>query len=152
MESKNYFYLVFFAFIVIACEKQYSEENLIGKWQRSDSTDPNGLMRKTYIFESDNTYIDKIDIFGLNDNSIGERTSWVLTTGQFKIKGDSLFLFAEERTSWEKEFNPVRQKERLNNNLFQSKIKLTKNIMVLDYLSYPADAPVKTIMSYKKVY
>lgn len=109
-------------------------------------------MRKTYIFESDNTYIDKIDIFGLNDNSIGERTSWVLTTGQFKIKGDSLFLFAEERTSWEKEFNPVRQKERLNNNLFQSKIKLTKNIMVLDYLSYPADAPVKTIMSYKKVY
>jgi hypothetical protein len=146
------FCLFFFTLIFISCGKEDIKESLLGKWQRSEALQPNGLMRKAYIFETDGTYIDKIDFFDFNGNSVDELTSWILTTGKFKIKGDSLFLFAEERTSWDKDFNPVQQKERLNNNLFQSKIKVTKSTMVLDYLSYPADAPVRTRMSYKKVY
>ncbi|VAW10420.1 hypothetical protein MNBD_BACTEROID03-2499 [hydrothermal vent metagenome] len=146
------FCLVFLTLFFISCEKKDIKESLLGKWQRSDALQPGGLMRKAYIFEADGTYIDKIDFFGFNGNSIDELTSWILTTGKFKIESDSLFLFAEERTSWDKDFNSVQQKERLNNNLFQSKIKVTKSTMVLDYLSYPADAPVQTRISYKKVY
>ena len=111
MKRAYSFCLVFFTLFFISCGKDDIKESLLGKWQLSDAIQLDGLMRKAYIFETDGTYIDKIDFFGFNGNSIDELTSWILTTGKFKIEGDRLFLFAEERTSWDKDFNPVQQKK-----------------------------------------
>jgi hypothetical protein len=136
------------------------ESEVIGTWSRTDVI-PSGRTEAdfryfdtvfAYTFNSDDTYSNTIDFYGFKDENPDEIIGQSETIGTFQVKGDSIFISAKQNTSWEKRFKPepvMTQYE--ENEVYGSRFEIVENTLTLYYISYPADAPVPTQMSYERV-
>jgi hypothetical protein len=131
--------LIVLFFVITSCtdNNKVAEENfepdLTGSWNRTDDQ-AEGNIVSTYTFKSNSSYIYRIDWFGFNGEPKTELTSSSESTGVFKVEGDSLF------------FQNLNYGSGLN-----SKFWIEGNVLHLEYISYPADAPVLTQMKYNRI-
>jgi len=130
-------FVIFFLFISCADEDRVNEDNfeadLTGRWNRSDYQ-VEGEIVSTYTFRSNSTYTYRIDWFGFNGKSKTELTDSSESTGVFGVEGDSIFFQNFEF-----------------NSEFSSKFWIKDDVLKLEYITYPADAPVLTQMEYNRV-
>jgi len=164
MITKNIVGIMACIAVLFSCDKvaevNYQEEDLIGVWQRTDVI-PSGLseadfryfdMELNYTFNSDGTYSYKVNFYGFKDENPDEIIGQSENLGTFEIKGDSLFIKDLQNTSWEKGFNPEPDTTYFENAAsYGSRFEVKEDVLTLYYISYPADAPVKTQMSYERV-
>lgn len=131
---------------------------LIGNWQRSESI-PSGrseadfryfTIESTFKFRTGSKYTNTINFYGFEDENPSEIIGSSERIGIFEIKGDSIFFKDIEMTSWEKGFNPIPQTTTLNGQAYGNRFEIEENVLTLYYISYPADAPIQTQMSYKR--
>ncbi len=136
----------------------YSGEDLIGSWVRIDRI-PSGRsesdfryfnMESTYKFGGDSNYSYTVDFYGFEDDNPDEIIGSSLRKGTFEIVGDSIFFRDEQTTSWEKGFMPEPETRILNGEKYGNKFAILDRTLTLSYISYPADAPVQTQMTYER--
>lgn len=152
--------------LLLSCE-QYTggsaddfESDIIGTWGHTDNF-PSGLseadfrffdMVFTYTFNSDATYSHNIDFYGFKDENPDEIIGQSETVGTFEVREDSIFISARKNTSWEKGFNPEATTTVYpENEGYGSRFEITDKTLTLYYISYPADAPLLTQMSYQRI-
>lgn len=157
--------LVFLIFSFSSCEKEndvsvnFSIESLVGTWSRIDVI-PSGRsaadfryfdMETIHTFGIDGSHSNKVNFYGFKDENPEEIIGQTENKGTFRIKSDSVFIRATELTLWEKGFNPEPETVELNGAAYGSRFEIKDNLLTLYYISYPADAPVATQMSYQRV-
>ncbi|KAB5485658.1 MULTISPECIES: hypothetical protein [Flagellimonas] len=110
-----------------------SVADLLGQW--SDTFDQgDGKRISSYTFMEDSTYEFRSDSFGFNGKPLTELTGFSEISGVFEVEGDSLILRATQ-----------------SEGFFKSKFWIKGDVLHLEYISYPADAPVLTQMEYDRV-
>jgi hypothetical protein len=130
--------LIVLLFFISSCadnddaNDENSTTDLIGSWSKTRNQG-DGLTISTYTFEGDFTYEFESESFGYNGKPITELTGSSEIHGTFKVEVDSLIF----RTS--------------SSGFLKSKFWIENNVLHLEYISYPADAPVLTKMEYNKV-
>lgn len=107
--------------------------DLMGSWDQMTEQEA-GKIVFTYTFNEDSSYLYKVDFYGFNGKPKTERTDSSETSGTFEAEGDSLFF---KRPGYE--------------GVFKSKFWIEDNVLNLEYISYPADAPVLAQMEYQRV-
>lgn len=164
MNTKNTLLIFFLIGLFVSCEKfdsievPNSNNPLVGKWLYIESI-PSGLSEAdfryfdiewVFEFNSDTTYSHLVNFHGFEDENPDEIIGQSETLGTYEIKADSLFLKATEITSWEKGFNPEPTTITLNGETYGSRFEIVGDTLTLFYISYPADAPQQTQMSYTR--
>lgn len=138
----------------------YEEADLVGTWQRTEETS-SGLseadfryfdIESTYTFNGDATCSYSVNFYGFKDENPNEVIGRSENVGTFEIKGDSVFIKNIQSTSWEKGFNPEPDTLYFEDAArYAMRFEIQKNVLTFHYISYPADAPVQTQMSYETV-
>ncbi|MBD0778874.1 hypothetical protein HPE56_13820 [Maribacter sp. ANRC-HE7] len=152
-------------FLLGSCEKENAvavdllESAIIGAWSRTDVV-PSGVtntdlryfdVKTTYTFDSDKTYSYRVDFYGFEDENPEAIIGSSENVGSYKVRGDSLFIKAVANTSWEEGFKPDPETTRLGGEAYGNKFRIADDELTLYYISYPADAPVPTQMTFEKV-
>lgn len=161
MSSKRIFAMLLLVGLFLSCEKtdSVSGDVLIGTWQLTESIASGRTaadfryftMESTFRFERDAKYSYTVDFYGFEDENPNEIIGSSERIGTFEVQGDRIFFKDIETTSWEKGFNPTPQTTTLNGQAYGNRFEIAENVLTLFYISYPADAPVPTQMSYKRV-
>ncbi|MEE1964482.1 hypothetical protein V1387_17470 [Allomuricauda taeanensis] len=131
---------IYFLFVLLAsCNDndddhgESSMADLLGQW--SDTYDQgDGKRISSYTFMGDSTYEFRSDSYGFNGKPITELTGFSEVSGVFEVEGDSLILQAAQ-----------------SEGVFKSKFWIKDDVLHLEYISYPADAPVLTQMEYDRI-
>ena len=163
--------MLFFIFMglflsLCSCDKPIAgaidvlDDGIIGKWLRTDVIPSGGLRGEdlryfdiisAYTFNSDYTYSNKSDFYGFKDEYPDEIIGQSETIGTYQIKGDSIFIYAKQNTAWEKGFKPEPETIEYEDSIaYGSRFEIVGRTLTLYYISYPADAPVPTQMSYER--
>lgn len=164
MITKRIFGVLASIVLLYSCDKvaevNFQQEDLIGKWQRTDVV-PSGLseadfryfdMELNYSFNEDGTCSYKVNFYGFKDEDPDEIIGQSENIGTFEVKGDSVFIKDLQNTSWEKGFNPEPDTIHFEGAAsYGSRFEINDNVLTLYYISYPADAPMQTQMSYERV-
>ncbi|ASV31427.1 hypothetical protein [Maribacter cobaltidurans] len=156
---------IFLLFTSISCEKEDGITSelrgnaIIGTWNHIDEI-PSGGIREDYryfdvetlhTFELDGTYTYKVNYYGFKDENPNELMGQSENKGTFEVNNDSVFMRVFENTSWEKGFKPKPETIPLNGEAYGNRFTIKNETLTLYYISYPADAPVQTQMSFKRV-
>ncbi|MGN7515763.1 MAG: hypothetical protein ACTHOM_15400 [Allomuricauda sp.] len=117
---------------ISSCSKDSSKaENiavdLIGSWSSSNDQ-AEGKIVSTYTFNDNSTYLFRTDWFGFNGEPKTKLTEFSENSGAFEVERDSLFLGS-----------------------FSSRYWIKEDVLYLEYITYPADAPVLTQMKYNRI-
>ncbi|MDC6406767.1 MULTISPECIES: hypothetical protein [Maribacter] len=157
--------LFFVLILSISCEKEdginaeLRGSAIIGTWNRFDEI-PSGGIREEYryfdvetlhTFELDGTYTYKVNYYGFKDENPNELMGQSENKGTFEVNNDSVFIRVFENTSWEKGFKPKPETILLNGEAYGNRFTIKNETLTLYYISYPADAPVQTQMSFKRL-
>lgn len=127
-------------FCLISCKKdtnidQLNQKAIIGSWTETP-LDPQ--FNRTLYFGKDGS-------FTLHPTYFGTSTSGYTINGTYIISGNKLTITITEEII--KEISKPQVNHPVNYVLFdKATFTITGNKLLLDYLSYPADAPVKTSM------
>ncbi|TLF43037.1 hypothetical protein [Maribacter aurantiacus] len=157
--------LFFVLILSISCEKEdginaeLRGSAIIGTWNRFDEI-PSGSIREEYryfdvetlhTFELDGTYTYKVNYYGFKDENPNELMGQSENKGTFEVNNDSVFIRVFENTSWEKGFKPKAETILLNGEAYGNRFTIKNETLTLYYISYPADAPVQSQMSFKRL-
>ncbi|MBA4744624.1 MAG: hypothetical protein H2058_05155 [Muricauda sp.] len=132
-------FIGFFIFLlIVSCNKadeptQGFEPNLLGSWSKTYEQEQ-GIIINNYTFNVNSTFKRRIEWFGFNGAPKTELTESSEYTGTFEVEGDSLFFRNLEGQGG-----------------FNSKFWIKNNVLHLEYITYPADAPVLTQIKYEKI-
>jgi len=129
---------LFISFLIVSCNKadeptQDFEPNLLGTWSETYEQEQ-GTIINNYTFKVNATFKRRIEWLGFNGAPKTELTDSSEYTGIFKVEGDSLFFRNLEGEGG-----------------FDSKFWIENNVLYLEYITYPADAPVLTQIQYKRI-
>ncbi|SDL40430.1 hypothetical protein [Pedobacter antarcticus] len=122
--------------LFIACKKNKDGEpnhELVNRWQEKLS----GGFTRTLIFSSDGKF--SMEFAGGDENSV--------VNGKYIVNGNSLKVNLTESLSKLGTSNVVRTK--IDYELFEKgTYKIEGSVLIIQYISYPADAPVQTETEY----
>jgi hypothetical protein len=87
-------------------------------------------------------------------NSPGTLSAYTDLSGTYQIDGDKLVLTANRVATWDSFYgsqSPERV-EQVNTVVFdQARFRIVAGILIIDYITYPADAPVPTTQSFTRL-
>ncbi|SEC74547.1 hypothetical protein SAMN05192540_3974 [Maribacter dokdonensis] len=150
--------------LFFSCEKKDSElgidltDKFIGNWQLIQSI-PSGrseldtryfISERNLRFETNGKYSHTGYNYGFDDENPNEIVGSTEIIGNFDIKGDSIFFRNKEITSWDKVFRPITQTTFVEGQEYGNRFEIEDDVLTLYYISYPADAPIPTQISYKR--
>ncbi|MBD1260778.1 hypothetical protein HZY62_09290 [Maribacter polysiphoniae] len=165
MRIKPFSIVLTLFFLLGSCEKENAVSvnglgsAIIGAWSRTDVV-PSGVtytdlryfdIKTTYTFDSDKAYSYRVDFYGFEDENPEAIIGSSENVGTYEVRGDSLFIKAVAHTSWEKGFKPDPETTRLGGKAYGYKFGIVDDELTLYYISYPADAPVPTQMTFERV-
>lgn len=145
-------------FISFSCEKKdddklINDNELIGTWVDTVYAKPSGYRVYELIFNSTSSFTDKSSSYGIyNDQDNDELSGWFVRTGNYEVNNNKLKLISKKVVSWDSFFggNPVTSSE--TQIIFENcTFTINRNILELNYITYPADAPENTTRRYKKL-
>lgn len=122
---------------LLACDKERSYEHpLVGEWREMDLS---GVFR-TVIFTNDQKF--HVVIADMH----GYATIYL---GSYQLDGDKLKMFTQEMVNSEPRKPAV--KTASNVPLYENAtFSIAGDILTMNYISYPADAPVSTTAKFRK--
>lgn len=135
------------------------DSGLIGIWQHIEEIPSGGIkedyryfdMEALYTFEVDGTYTYKVNLYGFKDENPDELVGHFEDKGTFKVNNDSVFMTVFENTSWEREFRPEPETIEIKGEAYRNRFTVENEILTMYYVSFPADAPIQTHMSFERV-
>ena len=132
--------------------------DLVGEWVTAPmDLSPNGWydIRMTYGY--DGSYVFEARDYGIYPGQARDFLSaYTRLEGSYRVDGDSIFRSARRQTTWDSFYGltsaPVVRDIAPNDHFinWSSKYTIVGSRLILDYYSYPADAPVATRMVLNK--
>lgn len=135
-----------------------TSDALTGEWVGPRETWSDGVspdhMDRLVTFGADGSYRFEVRIYGAYGQPAAQLSSWSKTEGRYRLEGDRLLVKLEATTSWDSFYGADSQErvERLDSSGYadSGQLRLRGDELVHTYLSYPADAPVETVMVYRR--
>jgi hypothetical protein len=147
-------YLAVIAGITSCTSSTSPEASLIGNWSVSESLSP-GHYTTQLTFAGDGTFTDAVRIFGsYGGQSNNDLSSYSIMSGTYKVEGDQLQINITHTVVWDRFYgaNSPETVQTVNITVFdQTHFRIVGPMLTLDYVSYPADAPVPTTKSFIRV-
>lgn len=149
--------------VILSCNSDNDDSidltKLSGTWKRLDVISSGHTeedlryfdMETIYDFSQDETFSFKVNFYGFKDTNPDEIVGQSINRGTFEVEGDSLFVKASTNLSWDSEYSPEPETTLLDGSFDGFRYEIKDNILTLYYISYPADAPVATQISYNRV-
>jgi hypothetical protein len=141
--------------LAVACDSATSPESaLAGRWATErEGLSPAGSYQSFLTFEGP-TFASEVRSYGLlQGQGPNDVSAYSRTEGTFRVEGDRLHFSPTRLVTWDG-FYGVTSPERVESpypwgSLFDNaRFSIRLNRLTLQYLSYPADAPVETSRSY----
>jgi hypothetical protein len=147
-------YLAVVAGITSCTPSTDSETSLIGNWSVRESLGP-GYYTTQLTFAGDGTFTDAVRNFGsYPGQSKDDLSSYTIMSGTYKVEGDQLQTNITHIAVWDRFYgaNSPETVQTVNTTVFdQTHFRIVGPMLTLDYVSYPADAPVPTTMTFVRV-
>jgi hypothetical protein len=143
--------------MLISCENSGdnildTDAELAGVWVDTVDALPKGYYVNELSFET-NQFTEKTTSFGTypgqDNNTI---SGWFIRTGSYNLKSNKIVFVVNETVSWDSFFggDPITTME--TGVIFENCVfNIENDILELNYITYPADAPEHTIRRYLKV-
>lgn len=134
-----------------SCSKE-DDGLLMGTWTNKKDAQPNGYYVYELRFFNDSAFIAKTSAFGIyTGQAQNDLTAWFEHSGYYSQNVNKLYLFSNKYTFLDTFYGDQSQTIIKDEILFQNcTFKISDNILELNYTTFPADAPVNTVMQYKR--
>ncbi len=157
IQTTGWILSVILILLLSSCEKKVdvkliNEKALIGTWADTVKASPNGYYINELIFDNTTLFTDKSSAYGIyNGQNNNELSSWFVRTGNYVLDENKINFNAKEVVSWDSFFGGDPVTTIKTQVIFEnSTFSINNNILELNYIIYPADAPENTIRQYKK--
>ena len=153
MNRKSFVLCLAIATGVVSCNSSTeSESGLIGSWISTESLSPSGHMTTQLSFAGDGTFTDAIRTFGVYPGqSRNDLSSYTIMSGTYTTDGDQLESNVSRVETWDR-FHGADSPptvRNVNTTVFdQGRFRISGFSLTLDYLTFPADAPVPTTKAF----
>lgn len=155
---KTIFYpvLSFLMLLSSSCENEniIISNKLVGKWSYTTEVSPQGIIVYELVIDDNFSFLSKVNYFGTYAGQNNQDlSSWSEFSGRLE-EGQNTLIFRAENYRWWDSFydNMTPVSEESNLSLFDDcTYQITSNSLELTYLTYPADAPVKTKRKYTRI-
>ena len=155
---KTIFYpvLIFLMLLTSSCENEniIISNKLVGKWSYTAEVSPQGIIVYELVIDDNFSFLSKVNYFGTYaGHNNQDLSSWYEFSGRLE-EGQNTLIFRTENYRWWDSFydNMIPVSEESSLSLFEDcTYQITSNSLELTYLTYPADAHVKTKRKYKRI-
>src|SRR5215813_5646065 len=146
------------AFVVALCAAMAScristdavPHELVGTWETARESTPPGSYQITLMFGRNGRYSNEGRSYGMYPGQApNDLSGYSRVDGTYEVHGDTVVTHAEERVWWDRFYgaDSPEHREAYDSAPFSpSQFEITGSMLVLRYMSYPADAPVPTTM------
>lgn len=157
IQTTRWMLSVILILLLSSCDKKdddilIGDNVLIGTWVDTANALPNVYYINELIFDNNNSFTDKSSAYGIySGQANNELSGWFVRTGNYELDKNKIGFLAEKVVSWDSFFggDPVTTIETYV--IFENcTFTINNNILELNYITYPADAPENTIRQYKK--
>jgi hypothetical protein len=126
-------------------------DSLYGSWVETQALQRRGSMNRILTFKSGATFTFRVESFGVH-GARSVLSAYSLTTGAFQVQHDRLLLESERVETWDSFYaEPGPFVTHASGMLLDScTFLIRRDELTLRYLSYPADAPVETVMRLRR--
>lgn len=156
MKNINRLFIRTFIFLIsvllfASCSKQ-DDGLLMGTWTNKHDALPNGYYVYELMFFNDSAFIAKTSSFGIyTGQAQDDLTAWFEYSGYYSQKVNKLCFFSNKYTFLDTFYGNQPHTIIKDEILFQNcTFKISNNILELNYTTFPADAPVNTVMQYNR--
>ena len=115
---------------------------------------PSGSYQITLTFDASGSYRSEIISYGLYNHSPDEISAYTYITGTWHARQDSLSVRTERMVWWDIFYgagSPEHVMSYVGTAYDKARYTIDGDRLTLDYLSYPADAPVATTATFVRV-
>jgi len=146
------------AFVVVLCATMAScristdavPHELVGTWETARQSLQPGSYQITLMFGRNGGYSSEVRNYGLYPGQApNELSAYSRLDGTYEVRGDTVVTHAEEQVWWDRFYgadSPEHREAYESAPFSPSQFEITGRMLVLRYMSYPADAPVPTTM------
>ena len=127
--------------------------DLVGQWATApEDLHPNGWYQSHITFGAGDSYLFEVRLYGLDPGQSRDLlSSYTRLEGVYAVRGDSVFREIRREVSWDRFYgvnSPEHVTDLTGNPFYKSgaRYQVQGPVLVLHYLTYPADAPVETTM------
>jgi hypothetical protein len=140
------------AWALSGCDDPMATDSpLQGSWITTDTLQPQGFMRRTLSFGSGGAFAFRVQLYGMYDRS-NSLSAYIEQRGRFTVENDKLHFDVSEITTWDAFYrNSSPETSHVDYTLFDDcSFRLLEAELVLNYTSYPADAPEATVLQFRR--
>jgi len=143
--------------IIFGCGKEADtskgENVLVGNWIDTETVRPIGRYVNELRFNTDLTFSSKSSTYGIyGGQGPNDLSGWFEFTGNYSISGNKIGFLSHKVVSYDSFYGGSPETRVQNQVLFENcTYAIIDNILKLNYITYPADAPENTLREYKKV-
>ena len=136
--------------LLSACSdpSSYNMSDLLGSWTEGQSLKPTGYMERVFRFHADGTFTFEVYTYAVRKVSPAIRPDAVVS-GHFTTNLQHLLLSPDSTTDWSTAPTPKTEAFR-GSFLDDCTFQVRGDRLTLNYVSYPADAPVPTTMQLRR--
>jgi hypothetical protein len=129
---------------------------LVGAWMAPRETlRPSGSMTRNLGFSENGTFVYTVNSYGVyGGNSPGQLSAYTITTGTYQVDGNHVALTATRIATWDSFYGAASPErvELVSRSIFdQARFTILGGLLTLDYITYPADAPVPTRLLFARL-
>lgn len=137
--------------LVVGCSEstQPPSSLIVGHWMTQETLHPMGHMTTILAFENDGTFSYATNMYGIYGGT--DLAAYTHITGTYEVAGDRVICIATREAAWDSFYGSTSPEtvRQVNNVLFpEARFKVVFPVLTLDYLTYPADAPEPTTLSF----
>jgi hypothetical protein len=142
--------------VAVACSDATAPGSpLVGGWMAPrENLQPRGSFT-TYLGFSESKFTYAANSYGLyGGDSPGTLSAYTNLSGTYQIDGDKLVLTANRLATWDSFYGRQSRErvEQVNLIVFeQARFRIVGGTLILDYITYPADAPEATTRSFTRL-
>lgn len=129
------------------------ENVLVGNWIDTETAQPNGSYVNELRFNNDLTFSSKSSSYGLYvGQGSNDLSGWFEYTGNYSICGDKIVFLSHKVVSFDSFYGGQAETQVKEMMLFENcTFYIKDDILEINYITYPADAPENTKREFKKV-
>lgn len=122
---------------------------IVGSWTIREDLHPTGYLNRVLDFSADGTFSFSNTSYGVYGGS--SLSGYTKMSGTYEIDGDRLAMTVTRTAVWDSFYgqSSAERVDETRHSVFdQARFRVVGPVLILDYISYPADAPEPATMSF----